>query len=298
MPKINPKEKRLVAIVSLALGIFMIAVALLSTFVFNIKNLPLEWDQFITLGMIVAIFPTAVTEFLDLRWERGIDKNIPRLLREIAESGKTGLTLIRAIEVSAERDYGPLTPELKHLVSQISWGVSLDDALRSFAKRARTKLAQRSADLIAEVSRSGGDTQEIMEQVNKHIGELQSMDRERYAQMRPYAVVVYIAFGVFLFTDVMLIRSFFSQIVDLQAKVLETQGVTGGGAAASIFGGASAMDITLLKKVLFHATVVQAGIGGLVAGKMSEAKLGAGLKHVVLLLIICFVAFFLFVWRG
>ena len=295
MPKIERKEKQLVAAVSAALGGSIALASVLSIFVLHTK-MPFDWDQMIVVGLLVAIFPPSVIEITDLRWEHGIDKNIPRLLREIAESGKTGLTLIRAIEVSAERDYGPLTPELRHLVSQISWGVSLDEALRSFAKRARTKLAQRSADLIAEVSRSGGDTQEIMEQVNKHIGELQSMDRERYAQMRPYAVVVYIAFGVFLFTDIMLIRSFFTQIVDLQAKVLQTQGVTGGGGAASIFGGASAMDIALLKKVLFHATLVQAGIGGLVAGKMSEAKLGAGLKHVVLLLIISFVAFFIFVW--
>jgi flagellar protein FlaJ len=53
-----------------------------------------------------------------------------------------------------------------------------------------------------------------------------------------------------------------------------------------------------LKKILFHAVVIQAVIGGLVAGKVSEARLGAGLKHVVILLMIAFVIFFIFVWRG
>jgi flagellar protein FlaJ len=292
MPKIDPKDKRLVAAVSLTLGMIMAALALLSGFVFNIENLPLEWDQLIVVGLIVAVFPAAIVEFLDLRWQRGIDKNIPRLLREVAESGKTGLTLVRAIEVSAERDYGPLTPELKMLVAQISWGLSLEEALRGFAKRARTKLAQRTADLISEVSRSGGDTQEIMEQVNRHIWEIQSIERERYAQMRPYAVVVYIAFGVFLFTDIMLIRSFFTQIVDMQSKVLQTSG------GAGVFGGASKLDLDLLKKVLYHATIIQAVLGGLVAGKMSESKFGAGLKHVLLLLVITSLLFFMFVWRG
>jgi flagellar protein FlaJ len=294
VPKIDPKEKKIVGIVSAALGLIVATTAVLATFVFHFQNLPLDWDQLITAGIVVGVFPAAVVEYLDLRWQRGINKNIPRLLREIAESGKTGLTLVRAIEVSAERDYGPLTPELKHLAAQISWGMSLDEALRSFARRARTKLAQRTADLISEVARSGGDTQEIMEQLNKHIWELQSMDRERYAQMRPYAVVVYIAFGVFLFTDIMLVRSFFTQIVELQSKVLATSGV----GSANLFGGAANIDIDLLKKLLFHATVVQAAVGGLVAGKMSEARFGAGLKHVVLLLLIAFLAFFLFVWRG
>lgn len=292
MPKIEPKEKQLVAIVSVTLGIVIGIAAIIAAFILRFQNMPFTWDQMLILAMIIAVFPAAVVEWLDLRWERGIDRNIPRLLREIAESGRTGLTLIRAIEVSADRDYGPLTPELKQLVAQLSWGNSLEDSLRSFAKRARTKLAQRTADLILEVSRVGGDTKEIMEQLNRHIGELQSIDRERYAQMRPYSVVVYIAFGVFLFTDVMLIRSFFTQIINLQSSVLNTQGGT-----STIFGGISKVDVDFLKTVMFHAVMVQAIIGGLVAGKMGEARLGAGLKHIVILLVIGFVTFMLFVWK-
>ena len=294
--KFEPKEKRRVGYASLALGLGVSIFSVLSAFAFKSVNLPLEWDQMIVVGMIVATMPPSFVEFVDLRWQHGIDKNLPRLLREIAESGKTGLTLVRAIEVSADRDYGPLSPELKFLVAQISWGMSLEDALRAFAKRARTKLAQRCADLIAEVARSGGQTQDIMEQLNKHIWELQSIDRERYAQMRPYSAVVYIAFGVFLFTDIMLIRTFFTQIVQMQSKVAATSSVAG--SAGSIFGGASSVDLNLLKTVLFHATIVQALIGGLVAGKMSEGKLGAGLKHVMLLLLITFLAFLFFVWRA
>jgi len=292
VPRIDPKEKKIVGIFSVALGLFMTLMAIASWFVFPAGELPLSWDQLIVVGLMIALFPPAVVEWLDLRWQRGIDRNIPRLLREIAESGRTGLTLIRAIEVSADRDYGPLTAELKRLLAQISWGSNLEDALKAFAARAKTKLAQRTATLIAEVARSGGDTQDIMEQVNRHIGELQTIDRERYAQMRPYAVVVYVAFGVFLFTDIMLIRTFFTQIVELQRKVLETSAGGGG-----FFGGASLVDIEHLKQVLFHATVIQGIFGGLIAGKMSEAKLGAGLKHTVLLLLLTFLAFFLFVWR-
>jgi flagellar protein FlaJ len=290
MPKIEPKEKRLVAIVSGALGVVIVVATILTLILFRGVTLPFQWDQLLTLGLIISLFPPATVEYLDLRWQRGIDKNIPGLLREIAESGRTGLTLTRAIEVSADRDYGPLTPELKRLLAQLSWGASLEDAMRAFAVRARTKLAQRTATLIIEVARSGGDTQEVMEQVNRHIGELQTIDRERYAQMRPYAVVVYIAFGVFLFTDIMLIETFFTQIANLQASALQTAG--GGG----VFGGIGNTNIPLLKTILFDATIIQAIFGGLIAGKMSEAKLGAGLKHTVALLLITFMAFFIFVW--
>ncbi len=42
--------------------------------------------------------------------------------------------------------------------------------------------------------------------------------------------------------------------------------------------------------------MVQALFGGLIAGKMSEARLGAGLKHVLGLLLIAFLGFYMFVW--
>ncbi len=287
MPKIEPRDKKIVAATSAAIGILMTFAAILSAFILHL-NLPFTWDQLIIIGLIIALFPPATVEYLDLRWQRAIDDNIPRLLREIAESGRTGLTLIRAIEVSAERDYGPLTPELKRLLAQISWGATLEDAMKSFAQRARTKLAQRISTLIVEVARSGGDTQEIMEQVNKHVNELQTIDRERFAQMRPYAVVVYVAFGVFLFTDIMLIRSFFIPMATIQKQALSS----GGG---GIFGGPG-IDLKSLETTLFHATVIEAMLGGLIAGKMSESRLGAGLKHSVMLMLITFFSFFMFVW--
>lgn len=286
MPKIEPREKKIVAAASAGIGIFIAFAAILGAFMLRL-NLPLQWDQLIVVGLMIALFPPTSVEYLDLRWQRGIDSNIPRLLREIAESGRTGLTLIRAIELSAERDYGPLTPELKRVLAQISWGSTLEDAMKTFAQRARTKLAQRVATLITEVARSGGDTQEIMEQVNKHVGELQTIDRERYAQMRPYAVVVYVAFGVFLFTDLILIRSLFVPMAAMQKQAA----ASGGG---GIFGGAG-IDINSLKRTLFHATIIQGIVGGLIAGKMSEAHLGAGLKHSVILMLITFLSFFLFV---
>jgi len=288
MPRIEPKEKNIVGAVSAAIGIVVFLAAIIGTFILRL-NLPLTWDQLTIVGIVIALFPPATVEYLDLRWQRGIDNNLPRLLREIAESGRTGLTLIRAIEVSADRDYGPLTPELKRLLAKISWGSTLEEAMQTFAKRAKTKLAQRVSTLIVEVSRSGGDTQEIMEQVNKHVNELQTIDRERYAQMRPYAVVVYVAFAVFLFADIILIREFFEPMAAIHTQALAAGG--GGG----IFGGPG-LDLKGLDTTLFHATVIEGILGGLVAGKMSESHLGAGLKHSLLLILISFLSFFLFVW--
>ena len=77
-PKIDRKEKKLVAIVSAVLGVLMAIVSLVAYFILHFQGLPFDWDQLLVLALMVAVFPPAVVEYLDLRWERGIDKNIPQ----------------------------------------------------------------------------------------------------------------------------------------------------------------------------------------------------------------------------
>ncbi len=287
MYRVTKKEKRLVWYVSAVLGV-AISLSAIIVVVGLRANLSIGWDNLVVLGFIVALFPPATVDLLDSTWRSAIDKNIPKFLREVAEAGRSGLTLTRAIEVSSQRKYGPLTKELQKVVAQLSWGVSLEHAMESFSERVDTLLGKRTAHLIIEVSRSGGDVQEVLESINKHIGDLQSIERERKSSLRPYVAIVYIAVGIFLFTDILLVNTFFKEVTRLQ----EVQKTVVSGALLQ-----SAIDVPQLIRVLFHTSIVQAFFGGLVAGKMGESSSGAGMKHALILMIVSFLAFFFFVWR-
>jgi flagellar protein FlaJ len=287
VPKITRKEKLLVTYVSVALGLVNAVSVLVVTFVLG-AELPLPWDTFLILALMIGLFPPAAVNVIDSSWRAAIDKNIPKFLREVAEAGRSGLTLTRAIEVSAQRKYGPLSKELQRVVAQLSWGISLEESLKSFAERADTMLGRRTAQLIIEVSRSGGDVQEVLESINKHINDLYMLERERKSAMRPYLAIVYVAAIIFLATDLLLIKTFFSEI----AKLQQLQTEAGTGALLSI-----SLDVPTLVKVLFHTAIIQGFFGGLVAGKMGEGTVGSGLKHCLILIAISFLAFFLLVWR-
>ncbi len=287
MYRITKKEKRLVWYVSAVLGVTISLSAIIVVGALR-ANLSIGWDNLVVLGFIVALFPPATVDLLDSTWRSAIDRNIPKFLREVAEAGRSGLTLTRAIEISAQRKYGPLTKELQKVVAQLSWGVSLEHAMESFAERVDTLLGKRTAHLIIEVSRSGGDVQEVLESINKHIGDLQSIERERKSSLRPYVAIVYIAVGIFLFTDILLINTFFKEIARLQ----DIQQTVSTGALLQ-----TSMDVPQLSRVLFHTSVVQAFFGGLVAGKMGEGASGAGMKHALILMLVSFLSFFFFVWR-
>jgi len=167
------------------------------------------------------------------------------------------------------------------VATQLSWGIPYEKALDSFAKHVETPLTYRVVTLISETARSGGNIERVMNSIVSHVRDLRGMERERRAQIRPYIFITYITVFVFLFTLVMLFKMFFSTIAEMST-------------AGSLFL-AGAVTPTDYKLVFFHMTIVEAFVGGLIGGKMSEGSIRSGVKHSAILLIITLLTFNIFV---
>src|SRR5256712_8471595 len=228
-------------------------------------------DRFLLLAGIVALIPPALVYLAESKRRDSIDNNIPHLIRDIADAGRSGMTLTRSIEISAERDYGPLTKELKKLIAKISFRVPLERALQYFADATGTTLSRRSSMLIAEANKSGGDIQESMESVAKHVQEIQYLERKRRATLRPFIGVMYISFAVFLVTVYLLISSFFKQLANTN---FGSGGVVGGVGFNFV-----SLPLDKITTVFLYMGLLQAIFPGLVAGKMATGDLKHGLKH-------------------
>src|SRR6266704_1427997 len=109
---------------------------------------------------------------------------------------------------------GAIAGALKKIIAKISFRVPLERALQFFADRTGTMLSRRTAMLVSEANKSGGDIQESMESIAKHIQEIQYLERKRRATLRPFIGVMYISFAVFLVTVYLLISSFFKQLAN------------------------------------------------------------------------------------
>ena len=267
MPKIETWEKKIAWIVSTVLGITICLTAILLLW-----GNPL-FDEYILLALVITVFPPAVLNYADYRWKRSIDKHLPDLFRSIVQAQKTGMTLPQALEEASKRQYGPMTKELKKMVDQMSWGVPFEDALRSLDKRVDTALMKQTIPLIIEAQRSGGRVEKVFEPLEEFVRTTLTFDNERKTQTRPYLVIIYIAFFVFLFTIIMLFKSFFVDTVDFELTQFEL------------------MLPSEARSIFFHMSTIQAFFGGLVAGKMGEGTIGGGLKHSVILLTCGFFAF-------
>ncbi len=261
MPKVQVWEKKVAWFVSVSLAIIVIATALLTPVGSSL------FDEYLLLAVIIAIFPSAILDYVDNRWKKSADAHLPDLFRSIVQAQETGTALPQAIEDASKRRYGVLTGELKKMASQMSWGMSFEEALQSFGRRVDTRLTRQAVPLIVDAGYSGGRVEKIFEPLGNFVDSTLMAERERRAQTRPYVAIIYVAFFVFLFTIIMLFKTFFIQMGEL-----------------------SVLKFALLspeetRRLFFHMSFLQALFGGLVAGKMGEGTMNAGLKHSVILLV-------------
>jgi flagellar protein FlaJ len=267
MPRIEPWEKKIAWIVSGALG-----VAICATAVLLLVGNPL-FDEYFLLAVVITVFPPAVLDYVDYRWKRSVDRHLPDLFRSIVQAQKSGMTLPQALEEASKRNYGAMTKELQKMVTQMSWGISFEEALKSMGKRVDTELMRQTIPLILQAQESGGEVERVFEPLEHFVQTILTFDEERKTQTRPYIIIIYVAFFVFLFTIIMLFKSFFVGSFEFDLNQFDI------------------MQPDEARRLFFHMSAIQAFFGGLVAGKMGEGTVGGGLKHSVVMLGCSYLAF-------
>src|SRR5438093_11158134 len=218
-----------------------------------------------------------------------VERRLPDFLRDVAEAGRFGLTLAEAIVVSSSGRYGKLTPEIKKMAAQISWGVPATEALRLFSERVKTPMVGRIVSIIVKSSDAGGDVADVLTMVSHDAKENQLTEEERRISMSTYIAVIYISFLVFLVTIWILNATFLP-------KMREASTSLGGGTGGSLGGNSPlAQDlpgVIFSIKIAFFIAVFVHGLGdGILAGVLDNGKIPNGLKHSFLMLLIAVVGF-------
>ncbi len=274
--QINKRVKTIVYSVSIFIGLGLI---MFLTFIWPGLDLHPEYDNYLIIAIIITLIPSSIVDFLDRKWKRDVDRNLPKFIRDISDSQKTGMAFTKAIEHSARLDYGALSKELRQTVSLMSWGETYKVAFDEMAKRVNTPLVYRTMALLTEVGHSGGNLGDILESIYLHTKEVQDMQNDRRRQMSPYLMVIYASFGVYLFVVIILFLTFFAQI----QSIAEEGAPFGGNINPIVYYG-----------WFFHMSVIEAVFAGFIIGKMGDGSISSGLKHVLVLLIIS-VTVFIFV---
>jgi flagellar protein FlaJ len=275
MRKIPNKIRKITAAVS----IVSVVVAIIALAVLRPSMLLTYLNEIMLAAVLAIVVPSAILDYENQKWVEGIEDQMPLLVRGVAESQETGLTLIKAFDkvVDDKLVSNPLSAEVKRITIQMAWGTSFEDALINFKKRVNSPIVDRFCALVLEASRSGGTIKKVFTSTSGFMQEMKEIDKETSSQMKPYIVIIYAAFAVFLITAVLLVQSFFTPVTG--APQIMGQGTIGG--------------VTGLKDFFYQNMLVSAITGGIVAGKLGERRILGGLKHAIVLSMAGYVMFFL-----
>ena len=132
----------------------------------------------------------------------------------------------------------------------------------------------------------GGEMGDILESVATDVGETKTLERTRSSETKPYLIVCYLGYFVFLGVVLVLSHQFLPMIREA-AKAVAGQPVPGGLGQFAV----SEEQVMLYERLFFHALVIQGFFAGIITGKIGEGAAVAGLKHSVFFIAVAVIAY-------
>jgi flagellar protein FlaJ len=205
--------------------------------------------------------------------QREKEEKFLEFVRDLVETVRSGTSVSKSITNLSNRNYGTLTPHVAKLANQLSIGITLTNALKTFAKETKSRVISRAVALISEAERAGGKIEAILESVANSVNQIEQLRKERKAAVSNLVTQGYMIFVVFII--IMLV---------MEIKILPL--VTGLGGEEGLNKSSKSINPDEFSKPLFIMLLVQSFFAGLVIGKISEGSVKNGIRHSFILIAI------------
>ncbi len=234
------------------------------------------------LGVIIITLPFVISLITESKESNEKEEMFLEFSRNLVESVKTGTPIGKSIINVKDKPYGVLSQHIDKLANQISLGIPLNKALKTFAHDVNNKTISRSLTLIGQAERSGGEIGEILESVTEAVTMADKLKKERKASISTLIVQGYIIF--FVFIAIILVMQF--QIIPMLAGIAP-QGQSIGMGLLGV-GGGSPIEGQEIANAFLYMLLIQGFFSGLTIGKLAEGHIKTGVKHSFALMLIAF----------
>jgi len=250
-----------------------------------------------TLGIIIGAFvgvisvvtvQTSVVLIADSRAAE-IEKVLPDALQLMSANVRAGMTVDKAIWLSARPEFGILEEEIKRVGAKTVGGKSVKVALTEMSERIKSDILEKTVRLIIEGMESGGELAHLLEETANNIRVTQSLRKEIKASVMTYSI--FILFAAVLGAPMLFAISVF--FVDVMTKLWSPSvlgGIELGGAAGPGAGGflARATGPQVTPDQLFWFAIASLTLttffGSLIIGLIQTGRERNGLKFIPLLM--------------
>ena len=272
---------------------YCLSLGVLSLFLLGV--LPFE----LLLPVLIGVFVTfetfmhgALVLISDSRTKL-VEEIIPDALRLISANIKSGLTIDKALLVSARPEFGPLEKEIRIAAKETLSGESVENALFKISDKFNSKILRRSIELLTEGIRRGGDIPRLLDSLGEDIRQIKILKKEVSAIVMIYAIFIFFASAI----GAPILYSISGYLVSTMSAIGSTVDVKQSfGAAVGRLPMSSfkVAEVTpeFLDLYSVVAMIITSIFGGILIGLIQEGSESAGLKFTPLLLIISLTVYF------
>jgi archaeal flagellar protein FlaJ len=305
-----------VLIATVAIAIVLLGLALAS------HNFGIIANAIILCTFIVAS-PQFLFMYAQFRDLKAIEEKFPVFLRDVIEQLRSGMPLHKSVMAVGGYDYGKLSPHVKKMAVQLSWGMPLDKVMDQFAGAVRErKRLYTDIKLIQEAYKSGGDVVATLSTVTDNANLLEDSEKERATLLNQYVVLMYAI--CFIFVGIVIsVNNLMVPIFKITTTTTLGGGMGGGVEAlgisnpcsscygsmcfiCSIYEGTAYNLFSIPPEsigayyisMFFYMSVIQSLFSGLVAGQIGENSVKAGIKHSLILVSSTIAIFYLLIYLG
>jgi len=227
-------------------------------------------------ALIVASVPPAVSYIKISRRETAINRALPAFFRDLSEIRRTGLSPERSIIMLAERNYGVFSEVVKRIAAALSMGLPVEKAARMAIKGVRSWLLRVSMRFLIDAIEVGGGTPTTIDSLARFMSTLIELMESIKRRLRPYILMPYIGAIIVAVSSIMTA----SMLVNAMSAMGMKTGTLGFGALRANI---SPQQVVELLAIASIASIFNAWLNGLVAGKIASIHTTGGFLHAALL---------------
>jgi flagellar protein FlaJ len=213
--------------------------------------------------MIIAFMAPIAISYEGRRWYvKNIESHLPDFLRELSDMKDIGITLHEAIHRIAGAKLGVLSSELSVASRDIESGAYVNSALVKMEERIGLVSVKRAISLLVRASEITTNLKQIFIIAITDFEYYLKLKRERSNTTIIYVMIIYLSFGIYLYTAYQLNVPFLSAFQGMNVTVDTAGNLTS----------------------MFNIGIILATFSGIMAGQFSSNSILAGFKHSIVLL--------------
>ncbi len=234
-----------------------------------------DLDHILVFAVLIAIIPYSIDTYRQKRLLKRREVAYSEFLFKLSELMRGGIDPIRGVIDLSTTDLGAITENVRGAASAMILGHSFSDAMNDMAKALKSNLITKYTKLVVQAAYTGGAVADLILRTSEDMRAVIGIEREKEGNLKQYIVIFYLAQGIIVMLTYILSSSLLPLIQGMGMELL--------------FGNAGVTEINF-ERGFFHMIMLNALLGGIIIGQITEGEMKHGLKHSVILIIACYIA--------